>query len=593
MRKNTAKQRERIAGAAENCAGIFILLLTLLLPVKYGTISGMPEAGSFYPDSIRDYIYISWPSSTFGIFSGAALLLAIICCGCRFKPEKSSFTLSALLFTAGIPCAALWGLFLAKAGFYSEAEFIHFAALGAYTGAVYILVSTSKVWKNRILYALGLGTLLLTISAFHQYFIGFNDMLEFAAMQEKEGIMLSEAMRLKLIDGRVYGAMSSANLLAGYMLCGAPLLLALAIKASRHFEPQKPSLVIFSAAAVILGFGTLFMTKTRGAFLALGITTVLWLFSSRKIKKSIKYSTLALILLALGSGALYIKHYGRGFGSMAERVSYLRTSAVMLSEKPLSGHGWGEFFYRHMQLKNTTSNESAHDPHNVVISFAVHAGGFAGLAVLAAFCFPLWMLWKRRENLDTVSAFSLWGCVSAFLHALQDINHQSPAVIAALMVILMVNQKRDDREFQEISRTLKYSVVIFCTTLGISSFVFNWQYTRGDAALSFLEECCHPSVKEKIFLSTPYNVEKALERVNHLRPHHPFAYNLAGAYFFLHGDLTRAEKYYHKSLVLDSRRPGVLRKVADILEQKGESEKAKSLRTKARELFPSNPEYQE
>ena len=582
--------RTRIAQTAENCAGAFILLLTLLMSIKYGTISCMPEAGSFYPDGIVDYLYVSWPASTFGVFSGTALLLALACC--RFEVKKSAFTLCSLLFFIAIPCAALWGKVLAKSPFYGEAEFIHFAAIGAYLAAVYILISSSNVWKNRIIYALGTGTLLLTISAFRQYFFGFKEMQEFAKMQESQGIVLTEAIRLKLIDGRVYGAMSSANLLAGFMLCAAPLLLALGIKASKRFEPQKQSLILFAAVSTLLGFGTLFMTKTRGAFLALGATAVIWLFSSRKIKRVYKYTALAAIAAVLIAGAFYIRFYGRGFGSMAERVSYLRTSAVMFAEKPLAGHGWGEFFYRHMQLKNTPSNESAHDPHNIVASFAIHAGAFAGLAVLAAFLVPLWNLWKRRESLDLVSSMSLWGCAAAFLHALQDINHQSPAIITALMLLLMVNQDNDEQK-ATASKPCKYALILFCAALGIASAVLNWQYTKGDAALSFLEECCRPQTKEKFHLSTPYNVEKALAAVNRLRPLHPFASNLAGAFYFYREDLNTAEKHYLKALSLDPRRPGVFVKLADIAQLRGEHEKAKKLYDHARKLFPSNPEYKE
>ena len=580
--------KKRSVNLPENFAGVFILLLTALMPIKYGTISCMPEAGSFYPDSPVDWLYVSWPASTFGIFSGTALLLALACC--RFKLKKGWFTTSFLFFSIAVAASALWGKLCSPVQFYGEAEFIHFAAICSYISAVYILISTSEIWRMRVLYALGLGTLLLTFSAFHQYFIGFKDMQEFARMQESQGIILSDAIRLKLIDGRVYGAMSSANLLSGFMLCAAPLLVAVSIRISRKFEPQKQSLVLFTAVSLLLGFGTLFMTKTRGAFLALGVTVMLMLLSDKRIKKVYKYSCLAVILLTLTAGAFYIRHYGRGFGSMAERVSYLRTSAVMISEKPLAGHGWGEFFYRHMQLKDTTSNESAHDPHNIVVSFAVHAGIPAGILILAAFLLPIWNLWRRRESLDLLETLSLWGCVAAFIHALQDINHQSPAVIAVLMLILLVNQK-NDQESPEFKRLFKWSIMLFLTLLGTSSALLNWQYTRGDAALSHLEECCRPSVKEKLHLSTPYNVEKALAGVNTLRPHHPFANSLAGTFFFVRNDFGRAEKYYLKSLELDRRRPGTLRKLADIIEQRGEHEKAHALRKRAEKLFPSNPEY--
>ena len=275
---------------------------------------------------------------------------------------------------------------------------------------------------------------------------------------------------------------------------------------------------------------------------------------------------------------------------MAERVSYLRTAAVMFTEKPLAGHGWGEFFYRHMQLKDTDSNESAHDPHNVVASFAVHTGVLGGILAFAAFVFPLWMLWKRRRTLDLLTNLCLWGCVGSFIHALQDINLQSPAPICALMLLLAVNQSNSS-DAADVPGKLKYALLIFFVMLGAVSCIGNWQYTQGDIAMSKLEECCRPPTKEKLHLSTPYNVEKRFREVNALRPAHPFAFSLAGAFFLAGYDVEKAEFYYSRALKLDPRRPGVLRKLADICELKGDAKQSEKLRERARELFPSNPEY--
>ena len=97
--------------------------------------------------------------------------------------------------------------------------------------------------------------------------------------------------------------------------------------------------------------------------------------------------------------------------------------------------------------------------------------------------------------------------------------------------------------------------------------------------------------REKFYLSTPRNVEKYLRLTDSLRKEHPFASNLAGAFFFARHDIDRAEKLYRKSLKLDSRRPGVLSKLADICEMQGRSAEAEKLRIQSHKLFPSNPEY--
>ena len=125
----------------------------------------------------------------------------------------------------------------------------------------------------------------------------------------------------------------------------------------------------------------------------------------------------------------------------------------------------------------------------------------------------------------------------------------------------------------------------------MTSATANWIYLRADAALNHLEECCSPPVREKFYLSTPGNVRRAADRVQQLRPEHPFALSSAGSYFMALRDYETAEKYFNDSLKLDPRRPGVLRKLADIAEIKGDTAKAEELRLKAHKLFPSNPEY--
>ena len=474
--------------------------------------------------------------------------------------------------------------------FYSDAVLYHIIGTVSCVLTAAILVMYDKVWRKRILFSLGAGTFILTLTAFYQHFFGFEVMREFAEMQEKDGIIFSEAIRLKLLDGRVYAAMSSANLLAGFMMVTAPLLVSCAVIASRHFEPQKLSLRIFTASAVILGFGTLFMTKTRGAFLALALTGVIWIFSTSKVKRSIKIILTGIIIAVLIAGAIYIRYCGRGFGSMGERAGYMKTSVAMLCEKPFAGHGWGEFFYRHMELKTTSSNESAHNPHNVIADFAIHTGAVSGVIALFAFLFPIFKLWKRREELDALQYAALWGGVAGFLHALGDINSQSPGVISALLIVLMICQS-DPEEKSCFSLKTALPLKLVITLIASGSIYCNYIYLKGDAALNHLEECCSPSVKEKFYLSTPGNVRRALDKVNAIRKGHPFAYGDAANYFMARRDFVTAEMYYQRALKLDPRRPGTLRKLADIAEMRGDVSGAEKLRRQAHKLFPSNPEY--
>ena len=205
--------------------------------------------------------------------------------------------------------------------------------------------------------------------------------------------------------------------------------------------------------------------------------------------------------------------------------------------------------------------------------------------------YPIIKLWKRREELDAVQYACLWGGIAGFLHALSDVNSQSPAVMSALLLVLLISQSESEKSkaFQPV---VSLSVKAVIAIIAIFSISTNYIYLKGDVALSHLEECCSPPVKEKFYLSTPGNVLNAVKRVNELRKDHPFAYCNAANYFFAYKDYDTAENYYNQALKLDPRRPGTLRKLADIAEYRGDTAKAEELRKRAYKLFPSNPEYQ-
>ena len=52
MNRNEVKKLELFAGG-------LLLVLTFLLPLKFGSLAVMPEASSFYPDSIWGYLLVN------------------------------------------------------------------------------------------------------------------------------------------------------------------------------------------------------------------------------------------------------------------------------------------------------------------------------------------------------------------------------------------------------------------------------------------------------------------------------------------------------------------------------------------------------
>lgn len=571
----------------KNISGSFIVLLAFLLPVKFGSLAVMPEAAGFFPEDFLSWSIINWPSSSFGIFSGLALLAALVSFGVPdFLTQRG---VTALLWCFALPLAGFIGAINSTASFYAEGEICHLLSVSAFCGAVWLMLANDPehVWKKRLTAGLAFGVFLLCFSGLRQYFFGFAEMKEFIADQQAKGIAVSGVMLAKVADTRVYGAMVSANILAGFLMLTVPLCVVVFGRMGKHFEPEKISVRLFICVMLIPAVAVFLMTKTRAAFLCALITVMIYFFTL-KFSKKLKVLFAAAILCAVIGGGVYIKVAGRGFGSFAERVDYMRTTAIMLPEKPLSGHGWGGFFYRHMKEKTTSTDESAHDPHNIFASFILHAGIPAGVLASAAFCFPLIVLFCRRKEFSLEDKAVFWGCVGFTLHCCCDINMQVPACLAGAGMLFIMAVPDEKIKLPAVHFAAKAAVFVLLALLGASSLYRNQRCLEGEVVFTRFYDLLHSPQggvpDEPAIFRTWQEVEK-------LRKDHPFACNMLGDYFMAKGDIFRAEQLYNESLKRDPHRPAVYMRLADAALKRYDFKKAEELRKKAHSLFPTHPKY--
>ena len=375
-------RRENGGWAAKWCAG-YLIGLTFLLPLKFGSLAVLPEATSFYPGDLFSWLIINWPAHSFGIFSGVALFAALVVFAPGMRPLRTSGGATALLWSFGLVLVSLIGWINAATIDYAVGETIHLAGIGAYVLAVRLWLRNRPEERRWFCAALAAGACWLIYSGLSQYFVGFAETREFVEKQIAEGIPISHVMVAKINDDRVFATFVSCNVLAGYLLLLLPVTLYAVWRFAGHFEPVRLSRILLCGLVFSGLVAVLLLTRSRAAFLAALLTAGAFAMTlpKRRIYRCIPVIVLAL---AIVGGAIYIHRAGRGFGSMAERVDYLRSSVKMIAEKPLAGHGWGGFFYRHMELKTTGTDESAHDPHNLVMAFASQTGVIGGAVALAA-----------------------------------------------------------------------------------------------------------------------------------------------------------------------------------------------------------------
>ena len=593
-------RRENGGWAAKWCAG-YLIGLTFLLPLKFGSLAVLPEATSFYPGDLFSWLIINWPAHSFGIFSGVALFAALVVFAPGMRPLRTSGGATALLWSFGLVLVSLIGWINAATIDYAVGETIHLAGIGAYVLAVRLWLRNRPEERRWFCAALAAGACWLIYSGLSQYFVGFAETREFVEKQIAEGIPISHVMVAKINDDRVFATFVSCNVLAGYLLLLLPVTLYAVWRFAGHFEPVRLSRILLCGLVFSGLVAVLLLTRSRAAFLAALLTAGAFAMTlpKRRIYRCIPVVVLAL---AIVGGAIYIHRAGRGFGSMAERVDYLRSSVKMIAEKPLAGHGWGGFFYRHMELKTTGTDESAHDPHNLVMAFASQTGVIGGAVALAAVLLPLFWLGRRifrrggeetpEEGADGFARAVFWGECAFLLHAHMDVDLQIPASMAAAGAMLVAALPEASAQMASRGRR-RWLLVAAGMLLAAVAAMGNILWLRAEMAYDRLITLARPqSAQDRLRPVSDAEVVKALREAVALRPGSPFPWEIAGDYFWSRRDGAMAEKCYREAARCTPDRASLYRRFFDLEMARGNRAAAAKHLRRMLELFPSNPKYQ-
>lgn len=565
--------------------GLWLAFLCFLLPVKFASLAVMPEATSFFPEDLFSWIFVTLPAHAWGIVSGVTLAAA----SCLFPMRKTDWkTLQGrmILLWGIVPVlAVLIGWRSGSLLGYSLGTAAHFAGISAFAASVGLYLRKYPAKKNLLLAGIVAGTLYLGFAGLWQYFVGFADMREFIDKQIAAGEQVNYVLWAKVQDNRVYASFTSANVLAGFLLLTLPLVLTVLYKCGDYFEPQKVSRILFPAVGFALSGTVFLMTKSRGAFLCALIIFAVWGLTL-PMRKRWRMLLLAGALAVAVCGAVYVQLCGRGFLSASERVDYIKTSVRMVTEKPLAGYGWGGFFYRHMALKTTDSNESARDPHNILASFAAQAGVPGVLLIALVLFYPPCELGRRmfRKEADLVQIAIFWGSCGFLLHSMLDVNMQIPAcltIFSALQFIALAGENVSEKERIAVLPMIGFAAV------AAAAVVLNVHWVRGEKALDDLMNVINPGEKR----GTPAEVQRYLNNVLKFRSYSTMPYEITGDYYLSLRDLDTAEVYYRKSLAMDEKRPAIHRRLRELALQRGDHETAAGELKRMQELFPSNPEY--
>ena len=207
-----------------------------------------------------------------------------------------------------------------------------------------------------------------------------------------------------------------ANAVGIYATLGILLAIGLALGA-----PSRPSRVAALAPLVVL-VPTLYLTSSRGAWVALPVGLIATLFVSGRIRSPVVVVSLLAVGIALG--VLLGSQQGQALSLLGQnRPQYWSVAWKDFEEHPVLGSGpatFGNFFLNHR-----STDEYAHDAHNLYLESLAELGPLGLALVVVALGTPLLALTRRQDSLAAVAA----GAYVAFvLHAGVDWDWEWPAV---------------------------------------------------------------------------------------------------------------------------------------------------------------------
>ncbi|MCA9582006.1 MAG: O-antigen ligase family protein, partial [Myxococcales bacterium] len=275
---------------------------------------------------------------------------------------------------------------------------------------------------------------------------------------------------------RLLGPLLNDNHLAGFMVLGTPLLLAMGVRAASRAG------AIYAFGAATLAVAVTFMTLSRGgiAALFLGVTLVFWKMWTTRKKGRPSPRVASVALVALGGVALgvfmAVDRLIREFSLDAEpfhKLAQIRDSMVVFSDAPWVGVGRGAFASA-FALHDGAITRALY-PENIIVQW-LSEWGLVLTLLLGPFLIGLVVrIWKREPSLVRASATA--GFLALLAQNLVDFSLEmvGVATVAATMMGAVFGQSPvahrvpDSRLLRDVAflRVRNLAPVVAAVALGL------------------------------------------------------------------------------------------------------------------------------
>ncbi|MCI6288166.1 MAG: O-antigen ligase family protein, partial [Lentisphaeria bacterium] len=376
-----------------------LLILTFLLPLKFGSTVGVPEMPMSYWHDPMAILIASWPIMLFPLLSAIALDCAVLLYpkpGPVSAPMRMYGWLWILLTAVSLP-----GWLNTTTWDFAIQNTVHLLGMTCWTLALIRVLENSPDFRKYLFAALLTGLIFSVYSAVNQYLSGFDETIKY--LQDKEAAsgvqILNGQFGSRLKEARVSGDFTVCNSYAGYLVLVFPLLLGTMWKLGSRVTPPLPAKLLLTLPCAGVFLFLLKETGSRGGILAM-LAGAFLILPCLRLSRKWKCLLWALVPVGLTGFFLLVK-FGRGFNSMLIRFDYFQAAVKMMFLHPFAGAGWGEFLNDYLILKNVVNDEAPHSPHNFMLTLGSQCGIPAFLVSCLLLALPLiaaLLLLSRRSR---------------------------------------------------------------------------------------------------------------------------------------------------------------------------------------------------
>ncbi len=572
---------------------LFIALILLVAPLKFGAVIDAAGIG-FYPLSLLEWVFMSWPPLLTAPLSSIALGLAVLAARGRLPSAALARYKHLILPSMGLLIAAGIASVMTTEKEYALRFLWHLLAIVNFSLAIAIHLFYFPASQRILLAAIVLGTILSTGSGLYQIMYGFNETKDAAyelARQQQQA--LSPQMLSRLNQTRAFASFTYPNIYAAHLILTLPITLMCVWSVSAAVSPPFLSQLVFTGAGAILSLTVLSATGSRGAVIAIILAGIIVaILRWQPIKGAWQHQRSRVVMvggltLVLGGVMLHAVSQGRTLLSLFARMDYYTTACEIFLQQPIMGVGMGEFFPYYLRFKPPDAEETRL-AHNILFHFLSQSGLVGGSAAIYFLAQPFILFHLAVKKIITPISLPLFnaallGVVAWNLHALTDFNEQIPGTMLVLttLPLLMIKWKLPE---SATNNTTPAGIYILLSGLILLGFM---PVTRlaGERAYQQL----YLLAQKPVDLNQLKNAAVTTAR---LMPLSPYPWDLLGKAALRHNDDLLAAQAYREAIARAPHRAPYHAYLAQSFFASGDIAAARDSMRNALKWYPHQKEFQ-